>query len=483
MPDIYKKLACSLQIVKQYEWLLDSYVLDFYVDDHWSKLPLSWQRHFEQLPVEQLGELLLGDAGARVVWPLELLALRAVLRTYCISRTPQPQLDVALPACPLLEHPKLKHMFMKCVKPKKSHEIRRMAAICARSCRQTSIGFVVDFGAGLGHLARILGYGYGIRVCCFEMQAELNAQALAIDAKLESMAGKHMAASERMHFQRPAHVTQRLSSSTEPEEFLSSIRDAFQMPDNDFQFGIIGLHPCGDLGATLMRMFLKCKQAKFLNFVGCCYQKMSTQATHPRAQLHGYPLSATLQRHTAHCQLSYEAREIACHAMESYYDRLSAGQYEYLRIHSLRAAAERIIVQHFPDLRHCALRNVKHVPGMTFDEYFRRACEGTRFEALRSTLLSCKQIEDDLLLWRRIVCFYTLRLMLAPQGRHPSAFLCLHKLTKYSILLYSIMAAVESVILYDRAMFLLENDCQVNIEAIFDPRISPRNHITSAIKS
>lgn len=53
---------------------------------------------------------------------------------------------------------------------------------------------------------------------------------------------------------------------------------------------------------------------------------------------------------------------------------------------------------------------------VNLSSYFRRAIEGTRFEALRSTLLSNKQIEQDLLLWRRIVCFYTLRLMLAPQG-------------------------------------------------------------------
>ncbi|KAM8712649.1 hypothetical protein ACLKA7_013046 [Drosophila subpalustris] len=465
MLDISSKLDTCLNVVQKYEWLLNSYVSDFYVDDHWKKLPLSWQKHLEQLPVESLAELLQSDDDVQVtrrsVWPLELLALRQVLRSLDISRAPKGQQEVELPGCPLLEHRKLKHMFMKCVKPKKSHEIRRMAAICARSCQQTSVQFVVDFGAGLGHLARILGYGYGINVCCFEMQADLNRQAQSIDAKLENMAAKHMDASELANFKRPAHLTQRLNSSTSPTEFIESIREAFQLPDTDFQFGIIGLHPCGDLGATLMRMFLNCKQAKFLNFVGCCYQKMSTQETQPNIELHGYPLSSQLQRQLkteAHsCQLSYEAREIACHAIELYYDRLNAGQHEYLKIHSLRAAAERIIVQHFPDQRHSALRNVKHAPGMSFNAYFQKAVEGTRFAELSSTHLSITQIETDLLHWERIVCFYTLRLMLAPH--------------------------VESIILYDRAMFLLENGCQVNIEAIFDPRISPRNHITSAVKS
>ncbi|KAH8397313.1 hypothetical protein KR215_012295 [Drosophila sulfurigaster] len=464
MHDLPNKLAISLNVVKKYEWLLNSYVSDFYVDNHWSKLPLSWQSQLEKLPVEVLAELLQSDdnelRSTRVAWPLELLALRQVLRTLNISRTPKRQLEVELPSCPLLEHRKLKFMFMKCVKPKKSHEIKRMAAICARSCQQTATNFVVDFGAGVGHLARILGYGYGIKVCCLEMQPALNQQAVAIDAKLESMAHKFLEAHEIEHFKRPAHLTQRLSSSTKPAEFIESIREAFQLPAGDFQFGIIGLHPCGDLGATLMRLFLNCEQAKFLNFVGCCYQKMSTRQTQPQMELHGYPLSSQLRRQLHcqdDCQLSYEAREIACHAIEVYYDRLTADQYEYLKIHSLRAAAERIIVQHFPDQRHSALRNVKHSPGMSFNDYFRRAVDGTKFESLKTMQLDNKQIESDLLHWERIVCFYTLRLMLAPH--------------------------VESIILYDRALFLLESGCQVNIEAIFDPRISPRNHITSAIKS
>ncbi|XP_002005384.3 protein RRNAD1 isoform X1 [Drosophila mojavensis] len=455
MININKKLSACLDVVRKYEWLLDAYVLDFYVDDHWSKLPQSWRKQLEDLPVEHLSELLQhSDGVARVLWPLELLALRQVLRSLCIRRSPTKQIDVTLPSCPLLEHRKLKHMFMKCVKPKKSHEIKRMAAICARSCQETSISFVVDFGAGVGHLARVLGYGYGINVCCLEMQAALNGQALEIDAKLESMAAKHLDDSETIHFKRPAHLTQRLSSDTTPEQFIESIRHAFQLSDSNFSFGIIGLHPCGDLSGTLMRMFLSCEQAKFLNFVGCCYQKMSTRATHPQMKLHGYPLSSQLQS-ADNSRLSYEAREIACHAMELYSSRLQSGDYEYLKIHSLRAAAERIIVQHLPELRHSALRNVKHVPGMSFNDYFQKAIEGTQFALLQAT--SPDQIEADLLHWRRIVCFYTLRLMLAP--------------------------LVESIILYDRALFLLENGCQVTIESIFNPCISPRNHITSAIKN
>ncbi|XP_017073213.1 protein RRNAD1 isoform X2 [Drosophila eugracilis] len=364
---VKEKLEQSLALLKKYEWLLDAYVLDFYLDDHWNKLPDVWQQHLENIPMEYLSELLQNeDQDHQVKWPVELMVLQQELRKLCINRAPKNQHKNSLP-CSLLNHPKLKYMFQKRVKPKKQHEITRMAEICALSHRQTPVDFIVDFGAGVGHLARILGYGYGLQVCCFEMQPDLNQKATEIDLKLESMAAKHLSQAETSHFQRPVHLTQRLESSTQPAQFLSSIRNALQLEDDKFSFGIIGLHPCGNLGPTLMRMFLGCPQAKFLNFVGCCYQKMTTQDTHSREQVHGYPLSKFLSEQVGN-YLSYEAREISCHAMEVYHDRLLAKDYEHLRIHSFRAAAERIIVQQFPDLRHCALRNVKHSPDMTFHQ-------------------------------------------------------------------------------------------------------------------
>ncbi|XP_034652857.1 protein RRNAD1 isoform X1 [Drosophila subobscura] len=454
-----QKLQSALGLLKKYEWLLNSYVLDFYVDDHWSKLPASWQHQLEGIPLEMFEALLQtddcesGPKNTSIVWPLEVLVLREVLRSHCISRTQEYQPKESIP-CPLLRHHKLKHLFMKRVKPKKQHEITRMAEICAFSCRTTPVDFIVDFGAGVGHLARILGYGYGIQVCCFEMQPELNQQAVAIDGKLESIAAK---LTEASGYKRPVHLTQRLESNTQPAQFIAGIRDALQLADDDFRFGIVGLHPCGNLGATLMRMFLGCTQAKFLNFVGCCYQKMTTPTTHPRVEVHGYPLSSFLQcKRATDTHLSYEAREISCHAMEVYRDRLQAGQHDYLKIHSFRAAAERIIVQQYPHLRHCALRNVKHAPGMSFQDYFQKAVQGTRFETLDPLVLGIEQCTADVQHWQRLVIFYTLRLMLAP--------------------------LVESIILYDRALFLSENDCLVELQAIFDPRLSPRNHISRAVK-
>lgn len=122
-------------------------------------------------------------------------------------------------------------------------------------------------------------------------------------------------------------------------------------------------------------MFLQCKQAKFLNFVGCCYQKLTTNdiclTKNPNPNPipnYGYPLSKYLKDMTSDVRLSYEAREISCHAMELYNERLSLKDYEYLKVHSFRAAAERIIVKHYSYLKHSGLKSVKHSTDMKFEE-------------------------------------------------------------------------------------------------------------------
>ncbi|XP_073847672.1 methyltransferase-like protein 25B [Musca autumnalis] len=460
------KLDKCLQIIRKYDWLINSYVLDFYVDDHWGKLPPSWRSYFEEVSPEQLCFLLSFDTTQQAtnkvnkVWPLTILALRQTFQQLCIDR--RQQCRESLPSSPLLTHPKLKHIFTKGVKPKKRHELETMASLCNQICQEHPVDFVVDFGAGLGHLARNLSYAYNIKVCCLEMQTKLNKQAYEMDDYMEKLKKKYV---PDVPSQKPEHVDLCLTAEMSPEEFLQTIEKNMEIQDRNYQFGIIGLHPCGDLGAILMRMFIKCQQAKFLNFVGCCYMKLSSaeccggesKLSSSSGKDYGYPLSNYLRRNIASSMLSYEAREISCHAMELYHERLSLKDYEYLKVHSFRAATERIIVKHYPELRHTRLSSVKHMPDMSFPDYFYKAVKDLPCSSIPLSDLNTPTTQNDLRNWKNIVIFYTLRLFFAP--------------------------LIESVILYDRMLFLMENDCQVQINAIFDPRLSPRNHITTALKN
>lgn len=198
---------------------------------------------------------------------------------------------------------------------------------------------------------------------------------------------------------------------------------------NNFKFGIIGLHPCGDLAAILLNFFLNCPQAKFVNLVGCCYMKLSCPIVRkdPIA-FHGYPLSGYLTHQTPLAShLSYESREIACHAIEQYAKHLANNNFEYLKIHSYRSAIEQIICKHWPPLRHSGLRSIRQVT--TFEAYCREAVTHLGI-TIPSADIESSETLANLANWKRVVIFYTLRLMFAP--------------------------LVESVILYDRILYSME---------------------------
>lgn len=170
------------------------------------------------------------------------------------------------------------------------------------------------------------------------------------------------------NYSKPIHLTMTLTEDITPEVFIQYIRDAFGLSDCDnFTFGIVGLHPCGNLTAILLKLFLRIKEAKFLNIIGCCYMKLTTSTE--GAQFKGYPLSRyLLNRPEPLSELSYEAREAACHAIENYAMRLETRNYEYLKVHAYRAALERILVKNWPHFKHAGLRGVKNTDLLTFSE-------------------------------------------------------------------------------------------------------------------
>lgn len=213
---------------------------------------------------------------------------------------------------------------------------------------------------------------------------------------------------------------------------MQNIKRCFQIDSNDssFKFGIIGLHPCGDLASILTEFFLQSAQANFVNMVGCCYFKITTSSKTSRNH-NGYPLSEHLSVNRLPVKLhylSFEAREIACHAIEMYAKRLSDKNYDYLRVHSFRAAIEKIICKYWPARKNSGLKSIKRLT--TFRDYCQQAVSYLDGVTIPEHEINSPTTILNLNRWKLVVIFYTLRLMLAP--------------------------IVESVILYDRLLCLLE---------------------------
>ncbi|KAL9701725.1 hypothetical protein quinque_005166 [Culex quinquefasciatus] len=444
------KIQQSFQLAKQYDWLIDSYVLDFYVDNHWDRLPASWNSCFEQLEISQLKSLLTVEPKSTEchVWPLSILASRVLLGNLCLNRKLPPDDEPESEPKEQSRFRERQKLFNKSVKLKKRHEIEQFSRQCWESGRQTGIEHLVDIGSGQGNLARTLAYGFDFNVCCIEQNEGLVATARQKDEELSFRLKRQCKAADLKH---PVHLSKKVNlEDVDPGQFAQMIRDTFNVEKNSpFQFGLVGLHPCGDLATSLIKLFLACPEAKFIKLVCCCYMKLSTEQD--RCQNYGFPLSSFSKQ--IGLNLSYEAREIACHAIEQYDAKLEHN-FEELKVHAFRAALEKVLIQIDPALKHSGIKSTK-VTNLTFQQYCERATSGMGITLPRE-LMDSENTRTNLANWRRVVKFYTLRLMFAP--------------------------LVESIILYDRWLFLLEQGVDSDIRVVFDPICSPRNHAITGRK-
>jgi hypothetical protein len=249
-------------------------------------------------------------------------------------------------------HPELKIYFTKHVKPKKRHEIEIMSRICYNITKYRNVKYIVDFGSGVGHLCRVLSFGYQVQVCGIEQQAALIEQArltthslimnfIGNITNIQKKKNRKLDMQTKTAFNKvlqqtndmlPKYLNMKITDKTSASCLIKKLKQEFGVSESEaFKCGFIGLHPCGDLGAILMNIFLCCSEIKFINFSGCCYMKLTTHIG--SGEFVGYPLSDYVRSlPSANTRLTYESLEIACHAIEMYSKRLKSGKYDGLKV-------------------------------------------------------------------------------------------------------------------------------------------------------
>uniref|UniRef100_A0A5F8GIU1 Methyltransferase like 25B n=1 Tax=Monodelphis domestica TaxID=13616 RepID=A0A5F8GIU1_MONDO len=191
-----RQLAVDLtHVLPLYGFILDAYIIEFFTDCLWEKLPSSWQEALDGLTPPEIATMLLDMPSAgeeiryRSVWPLTLLALKATARALTFTRMPE-----SLGPSEFQENPsqssQLAAQFRKHVKPKKQHEIRRLGELVKKLSDLTSCNQVVDVGSGQGHLTRFLALGLGLSVTGIEKDRKLVERAQHLDQELLSILKK-----------------------------------------------------------------------------------------------------------------------------------------------------------------------------------------------------------------------------------------------------------------------------------------------------
>ncbi|XP_035730281.1 protein RRNAD1-like isoform X2 [Vespa mandarinia] len=465
------KIFCVLDI---YGWMLDFYVVDFYRAKLWDKLPKSWKFALKDIPPDEFGLWLSRERSCRRILPLSLLALRKVIDNLQLNRNDESSSNFLQCEKSLTIKTKCKNvtslhlldneqqlkdldftssqfikLFRKHVKKKKTHEIEQMA--------QSECKSVVDVGAGLGHLARLLTYQYGLHVACIEQDELLSKKARLYDEELLMSMRKHEPNFSPLKLE---HISLKLETSNHAEmNFKQHLHEIFaniyNVNTECLQYGIIGLHPCGDLASILLNLYSLTKEARFMCIVGCCYMKMTLEYNNENKQK-GYPLSSYLS-FKSH-KLSYNALEIACHAIEKHCDKLKNNNYADLIVHAYRAVLENILTERNLLPSHSQLKNVKVTRDMTFKQYCFLATRHLQSELQPKDIdLEGTEVEHYLSYWLQIVIFSSLRILLAP--------------------------LVETLVLLDRFLYLSERNLNPIIRPVFNAKLSPRNLVLISVKN
>ncbi|XP_032089776.1 protein RRNAD1 isoform X1 [Thamnophis elegans] len=366
--------------------------------------------------------------------------------------------------------------------------------VLERLSQLTGCPQVVDVGAGQGHLARFLAFGLRLSVTAVEGDARLVTQAARFDRALALELEKEQARRQEPDAppaQGPSHVVGWVTPDTRWPEFVELLRSgkvaggesswaaAARQPREPGERGagkggadcgggdgpesleqnppthlqgqlpqgpllLTSLHACGDLSATLLRLFVACPHMVGITSVSCCYMKLSTgEGARP-----GYPLSDWVAALPGH-QLSYKAREGACHAMEDYLLRLEHDS-PSLKTHCYRARLETLIRAIDPTKKRLGVQAIPKAHQMTFEQYARQGLERVGMSP-RGPLEPASAAQQ-----RQVVVFFSLAHLLAP--------------------------LVETLILLDRMIYLQEQGFPCALVPLFDPALSARNLVLVAAK-
>ncbi|KAL4228269.1 Ribosomal RNA adenine dimethylase domain-containing protein 1 [Mactra antiquata] len=250
-----------VSFLENYQWISDAYVSDFFYKRHWERLPKSWQQILPSLSTTELSFLLdRQHAPLSKVLPLSLLSFKKCCDTFSFVRNCCDDIEgeiqtvlmkrkheaenkddfTAAPQCdkiqsdhtiPLETDGRLHAYFRKHVKPKKQHEIRNLSKVIYLMSKHINCDNLVDVGSGLGHLVRVLSFGYGLKVTSVEAANSHAPKAQKYDKEIDrEIKKKKMKQSNedggiiQESSSMPSHVTSMIYPNMSASEFIAIVK-------------------------------------------------------------------------------------------------------------------------------------------------------------------------------------------------------------------------------------------------------------------
>ncbi|ORY47559.1 hypothetical protein LY90DRAFT_671192 [Neocallimastix californiae] len=380
--------------------------------------------------------------------------------------------------------------------PKKIYEVKILAALINKVAKSNHINNILDIGAGQAYLSSVLAYQHNLRVlgvdcdqiqiCGASTRNEYIKRALAFNSKKNENDGNYN--DENYSTNENENENENKSDSNEKEKQIGKLYMCNRLvTENDTFASLIeeitkheeiidpkeswltcGLHACGDLTPSMIKLFLKGNSNAFVG-IGCCYNLL-TEEDHDNNEK-GFPLSEFSNENGF--QLGPAAKMIACQVTPKWITQKSSIG-ETFKKHFYRALLQVIIFENHLLPEEEEVEN--HIVIGRMRKQHMKSFKAYATEALQRLHVPIEKIES--LPFESYVEKYQHR-----QGEIIAAW----------ALRTLISNAIESLILTDRWLFFQEqsrilqestqNQCiDTHLFPLFDQVTSPRNMVFIAIK-
>ncbi|XP_067110593.1 methyltransferase-like protein 25 [Osmerus mordax] len=244
-------------------------------------------------------------------------------------------------------------------------------------------------------------------------------------------------------------LTSYITAETELREIISELEDAV----------MVGLHTCGDLAPSTLRMFAAKPELLSVCSVGCCYHFLSEEydpSTQdcPVSGVCGFPMSRYLRDQSWFC--GRNARMSACLALE----RVAVGQGIQMESLFYRAVLHVILRDHYSSFK--SERRVGNVysKASSFVDYVRKAVRKLGLDESKLSDSAIQEYQD----------MYTPRMC---------------EMQAFNMLKVTLAPCIEGLILLDRLCYLKEQEdvSFSTLVQLFDPVLSPRCYGVVGVKT
>ncbi|KAJ1971623.1 hypothetical protein H4R35_005154 [Dimargaris xerosporica] len=469
------RAAALAELLTEFRWLVDMHIVDFFVQDAWTTLPLEWQNEFDIHWGQALPELI--DLAAGKQWrssgPASLHRFISACWTLALDRAPglhgTPQADRTTPDPDVgLQVPPLDPRVLPGMNPKKAEEVASLAFLVSKVARKSEAHLIADVGAGQGYLSRALVYQYHHAVLAIDGD---DGQTRGAQQWQTSTAKRVHSASSRntlplapkvpgsVQMAYLQHVTCRIDSTNLPTvgQLVANAQAKIASVDNNCalelalpsQWVVCGLHACGNLSVAMLQWFVETDAQALIN-VGCCYNLMKKE--HGAAP---FPLCLSLS--SSQDLATPHFLKLACQAPMRWGDQADQSIRNFDR-NFYRALLHYVMFDQglvkasdpFP-----VVGRMRTNAYQDFPTYCRRALSRLGRECPSETTLT-QYHEIHAPRAYRLAVVWTLRALLAP--------------------------CIESLILLDRCLYLVDKGCTVSLIPLCDAVISPRNMVIIATK-